>query len=74
MPAEERVKVNLSDVHSYYSYGSTVIFRKLIRICKKRTLSGKLYGCCRMKFCIGAVILIESLYLKFRELLVMPCC
>ncbi|MFQ6669201.1 hypothetical protein Gotur_034547 [Gossypium turneri] len=31
MPAGERVKVDLSDVHSYYSHGSTVIFGKLIR-------------------------------------------
>ncbi|MFQ6622653.1 hypothetical protein Gotur_001910 [Gossypium turneri] len=27
-----------------------------------------------MRFCIGAVILIRSLYLEFGELLVMPRC
>ncbi|MBA0881120.1 hypothetical protein Goshw_013183 [Gossypium schwendimanii] len=74
MPAEERVKVDSSDVCSYYSHGSTVISCKLIRICKKRTLSGELHGCFRVRFCIGVVILIGSLCLKFGELLVMPRC
>ncbi|MBA0777586.1 hypothetical protein Gotri_005593 [Gossypium trilobum] len=31
MPAEERVRVDLSDVRSYYSHGSTVISGKSIR-------------------------------------------
>ncbi|MFQ6653334.1 hypothetical protein Gotur_024780 [Gossypium turneri] len=31
MPIGERVRVDSSDVHSYYSCGSTVIFEKLIR-------------------------------------------
>ncbi|MBA0626202.1 hypothetical protein Godav_003911 [Gossypium davidsonii] len=31
MPTEERVRVNLSNVRNYYSHGSTVIFRNLIR-------------------------------------------
>ncbi|MBA0638240.1 hypothetical protein Godav_022264 [Gossypium davidsonii] len=31
MPTGERVKVDSSDVRSYYSHGSTVISRKLIR-------------------------------------------
>ncbi|MBA0873856.1 hypothetical protein Goshw_008141 [Gossypium schwendimanii] len=74
MPVEERVKVNLLDVRSYYSHGSTVISRKSIRICKKRTLSGELRGCFQMRFYIGAVILIGSLCLEFEELLVMPRC
>ncbi|MBA0869445.1 hypothetical protein Goshw_028167 [Gossypium schwendimanii] len=39
MSAEERVRVDLSDVRIYYSHGSTVIFGKSIRICKKRTLN-----------------------------------
>ncbi|MBA0576937.1 hypothetical protein Golob_023887 [Gossypium lobatum] len=30
MPVGEYVKVDSSDVHSYYPYGSTFIFRKLI--------------------------------------------
>ncbi|MBA0632149.1 hypothetical protein Godav_000946 [Gossypium davidsonii] len=44
----------------------------LFKIYKKRTLSGELRGCFRIRFCIGAVILIGSLYLEFGELLVMP--
>ncbi|MBA0878408.1 hypothetical protein Goshw_001180 [Gossypium schwendimanii] len=72
MPVGERVKVDSSDVHSYYSRGFTVIFGKLIITCKKMTLSGELYGCFQMKFCIGAVILIRSLCLEFGELSVMP--
>ncbi|MBA0853315.1 hypothetical protein Goshw_016013 [Gossypium schwendimanii] len=74
MPTGERVKVDSSDVCNYYSHGSTVISEKLIRICKKRTLSAKLRGCFRMRFCIGAVILIGSLCLEFGELLVIPRC
>ncbi|MBA0632151.1 hypothetical protein Godav_000946 [Gossypium davidsonii] len=31
MPAEERVKVDLSDMPSYYSHGSTVISGNSIR-------------------------------------------
>ncbi|MBA0655827.1 hypothetical protein Goklo_008254 [Gossypium klotzschianum] len=38
MPAGERVKVDSSDAHSYYSHGSTVIFGKLIRFCIGSTL------------------------------------
>ncbi|MBA0632148.1 hypothetical protein Godav_000946 [Gossypium davidsonii] len=73
MPAEERVKVDLSDMPSYYSHGSTVISGNSIRFhIGKRTLSGELRGCFRIRFCIGAVILIGSLYLEFGELLVMP--
>ncbi|MBA0730964.1 hypothetical protein Golax_022966 [Gossypium laxum] len=63
MPDGERVKVDLLDVRSYYSHGST-----------KRTLSGELYGCFRIRFCISAVILIGSLCLEFGELLVIPHC
>ncbi|MBA0626200.1 hypothetical protein Godav_003911 [Gossypium davidsonii] len=76
MPTEERVRVNLSNVRNYYSHGSTVIFRNLIRfpIWKKRTLNGELHSCFRMRFCIGAVILVGSLCLEFGELLVMPRC
>ncbi|MFQ6659308.1 hypothetical protein Gotur_028243 [Gossypium turneri] len=47
---------------------------QFFRICKKRTLSGELRGCFRMRFCISAVILIGSLCLEFGELLVMPRC
>ncbi|MBA0818330.1 hypothetical protein Gohar_021534, partial [Gossypium harknessii] len=39
---------------------------QFFRICEKRTLSGELHGYFRMKFCIGAVILIGSLCLEFR--------
>ncbi|MBA0574919.1 hypothetical protein Golob_024611 [Gossypium lobatum] len=31
MPVKEQVKVDSSDVHSYYSHGSIAIFEKLIR-------------------------------------------
>ncbi|MBA0667933.1 hypothetical protein Goklo_000935 [Gossypium klotzschianum] len=59
MPTGERVKVDSSDVRSYYSHGSTVISRKLIRfrigICKKKTLSGELCGCFWMRFCISSI-------------------
>ncbi|MFQ6670934.1 hypothetical protein Gotur_035641 [Gossypium turneri] len=47
---------------------------QFFRTCKKKTLSGELRGCFRMKFCTSAVILIGSLYLESEELLVMPRC
>ncbi|MBA0634918.1 hypothetical protein Godav_000080 [Gossypium davidsonii] len=66
MPVGEQVKVDSLDVCNYYSHGSIVIFGKLIRFrIGKRTLTGELCGYFRMRFCIGAVILIGSLYSKF---------
>ncbi|MFQ6623074.1 hypothetical protein Gotur_003036 [Gossypium turneri] len=47
---------------------------QFFRTCKKRSLSGEFRGYFRMKFCIGAVIFIGSLYLEFGEVLVMSHC
>ncbi|MBA0878101.1 hypothetical protein Goshw_027234 [Gossypium schwendimanii] len=74
MHAERRVKVGSLDVCNSYSHGSTVIFERLIIICKRRTSSGELHGCFQMRSCIDAEILIGFLYWEFGELLVMPHC
>ncbi|MBA0575165.1 hypothetical protein Golob_027677 [Gossypium lobatum] len=78
MSAREQVKVDSSDVRSFYSHGSTVTFGRLIRfhirIYVKRTSNGEPNSCFQMKFCIDAVTLTGFPYWKFGEQLVMPHC
>ncbi|MBA0855952.1 hypothetical protein Goshw_021608 [Gossypium schwendimanii] len=74
MHAKKRVRVDSLDVCSSYSHDSTITFGRLIRICKRKTLSGELCGCFRMRSCISVEILTGFLYLEFGELLVMPHC
>ncbi|MBA0576511.1 hypothetical protein Golob_027976 [Gossypium lobatum] len=61
MPAGEWVKVDSSDVRSFYWHGSTVTSGGLIRICigicVKRTSNGEPRGCFQMRFCIDSTTL-----------------
>ncbi|MFQ6663794.1 hypothetical protein Gotur_031167 [Gossypium turneri] len=47
---------------------------QFFRICKRRTLSGELHSCFRMRSCIDVEILIGFLCWVFGELLVMLHC
>ncbi|MBA0635323.1 hypothetical protein Godav_025973 [Gossypium davidsonii] len=70
---------SLSTYRKAGSYrGETIFQRKngwqFFRIFKKRTSSGELLGCFRMRSCIDVVILIGFHCLEFGELLDMPYC
>ncbi|MBA0787254.1 hypothetical protein Gotri_025722 [Gossypium trilobum] len=66
MSAAERVRVESSDVRSFYSHVSTVTSRRLIKfrigICVKRMPNGEPRDCFRTRFCINAAILIGFPY------------
>ncbi|MBA0575124.1 hypothetical protein Golob_027912 [Gossypium lobatum] len=61
MSTGERVKVDSSDVRSFYLHGSTItserFIRFLIEICVKRTSNREPRGYFQMRFCIDAVTL-----------------